>query len=174
MSEAREIEPTQNQARELFSYEDGVLYWLVRPANRVDMSKPAGHLNKPMGRQVIKIKGKLYLRARLIWIMHHREITAGFNIDHIDRDRMNDRIENLRLVTNRQNQQNRSDQSVYGVGVARHHNNYADGSPMYHAVIRIGSKKKSLGCYRDPAAARAAYAAAVAGLGDVMVEEVAK
>jgi hypothetical protein len=35
---------------------------------------------------------------RLIWIWHHGAIPTGYHIDHIDRNKRNNRVENLRAV----------------------------------------------------------------------------
>ncbi len=45
--------------------------------------------------------------CRLVWIWHNGDIPTHLQVDHIDGNVANDRIENLRLVTVRQNAQNR-------------------------------------------------------------------
>lgn len=154
MTKAREDEPTQERLRELFRYNDGVLYWKERGPGR-PISKPAGNLNIH-GRVRITLDKGRYHRSRLIWILHKGSIQDGLEIDHINRDRCDDRIENFRLVTRRENNCNRCDQSQYGVGVSRDRN-YADGSPRYQAQIRINGRKRCLGCFRDPDKAAEAY-----------------
>jgi len=47
-----------------------------------------------------------YKTHRVAWALHYGEWPELF-IDHIDRNGLNNKIENLRLVTNSQNQQNR-------------------------------------------------------------------
>ena len=162
----RDEEIARSTLREVFRYEGGALYWRTTGRGRGDITKPAGCFNKSTGRHVIGIGGKLFLRSRLVWIGHNGPIPEGMQIDHINRNPKDDRIENLRAVTHRQNQQNRSNQSEYGVGVSRLPEGYADGSPRYQAIMRIRGKVKSLGCFRDPAKAREAYARAAYALGD--------
>lgn len=48
------------------------------------------------------------LMHREIWKLHFGEIKDKMQIDHIDNNRLNNTIENLRIVTNQQNQFNRS------------------------------------------------------------------
>ncbi len=44
---------------------------------------------------------------RAAWIMYHGEIPKGYQIDHINHDTLDNRIENLRIVTSQENQRNR-------------------------------------------------------------------
>ena len=48
------------------------------------------------------IEGKPFRHCRLVWAWHYGD-PKSFQIDHIDGDRRNDRIGNLRLATNSQN-----------------------------------------------------------------------
>ena len=54
------------------------------------------------------IKGRFYLVHRIIWEMHNGKIPEGMEIDHINHDRSDNRIENLRLVTGCENKKNQS------------------------------------------------------------------
>ena len=58
------------------------------------------------GYRKIKIKQATFEVHRLVWVMHNGYIPVGLQIDHINRDRLDNRIENLRLVTHRQNAEN--------------------------------------------------------------------
>ena len=49
---------------------------------------------------------------RQVWIYHNGEIPKGLVIDHIDRDRNNNQIENLRLVTHSENNKNVSEETM--------------------------------------------------------------
>ena len=60
------------------------------------------------GYVIIKIDGKLYNASRLIWMYVHGEDPGELQIDHINRIKNDDRIENLRTVTHQQNHWNRS------------------------------------------------------------------
>jgi hypothetical protein len=50
--------------------------------------------------------GKTVMLHRAIFELHFGEIPAGMQIDHIDRNPLNNRIENLRLASQNQNQIN--------------------------------------------------------------------
>ncbi len=90
----------------------------------------------------------------VIWILSTlHDIPQGKEIDHINGNRIDNRIKNLRLVTNRQNQQNRK----------RHREGklvgcYFDKSTgKYEAQIEIGGKMIYLGRYKTEQEAHEAY-----------------
>jgi hypothetical protein len=95
---------TPETLKQLFEYKDGNLYW--RDSNgRAKAGSLAGcstNLDKYMR---VRINNKLYLLHRVIFFMHHGYFPK--EIDHIDCDRRNNRIENLREATGSQNQKNR-------------------------------------------------------------------
>lgn len=96
--------PSQETIRELFKYmPDGHLIRLASTTNPRFNNTIAGFLNKSNGYMECKIgKGK-YSVHRLIWIYHHGDITKGMVINHINEDRADNRIENLEVISNRQN-----------------------------------------------------------------------
>ncbi len=79
-------------------------------------------------------------------------------IDHIDHDRCNNRWENLREVTHRENSMNtsmRSDNTSGAMGVS-----FAKREQKYNAYIHVDGKRKSLGYFEDINDAIAARVAA--------------
>lgn len=58
------------------------------------------------------INGKKKFMHRLIWEYVRGPVPAGTEIDHINGDRTDNRIDNLRLVTRNQNNQNRPTANV--------------------------------------------------------------
>ena len=91
--------------KELFDYKDGNLYYKTNAnfsPNRI--GKKAGfNYGEYLG---CKIHYKKYRIHRLVWIYHNGTIPLGMEIDHIDRDKHNNSIDNLRLVTRTENQHN--------------------------------------------------------------------
>ena len=88
-------------------------------------------------------KGKnYYYLHRKVWEEANGPIPDGFMIDHIDRDKTNNSLDNLRLVTNRQNANNQ-----IGKGY------YKQPSGKYLAVHR----GKRLGLFNCETAAKLTY-----------------
>ena len=107
----------------------------------------------------ITIDGVNYLEHRVIWAMVHGSIPLGKEIDHIDRDRYNNRLENLRLVLRRENVLNSgvasSDCSKYP-GVTR-----SNTPGKWVAGLHINSNRVNIGTYATEEGAYNAYCQAV-------------
>jgi hypothetical protein len=87
---------------ENFTYNDGLLLRNKTTGN----TRENGQWGTMHGYRRIKIKGNLFQVHRLIWIMFFGYIPHGRVIDHVNRDKLDNRIENLRCVTLRANSLN--------------------------------------------------------------------
>jgi HNH endonuclease len=98
---------TQQRVKELLYYDpdSGSLIWNMRTSPTAASGKEAGSLHGAGYRQ-IRIDGKVYLAHRVIWLWVYGEFPPNF-IDHVNHDRLDNRLINLRLATNAENQQNR-------------------------------------------------------------------
>ena len=85
---------------QLFEYKNGELYWKVRRGGSAVVGSLAGNTDTHGYRQV-KINGIRYLMHRIIFLMHHGYLPEF--IDHIDNNRLNNKIENLREANRSQN-----------------------------------------------------------------------
>jgi len=135
--------PSQEVLHSLFTYKDGELYWKVKPAQRVSVGDIAGSMCDKY--KQVYIKNKSYKLHRIIFAMHNNYISD--QIDHIDGNPHNNRIENVRAVTNSQNQLNRkiSQNSKTGYkGVCVH-------TQTGRYVVRVSAygKDKYFGIYED-------------------------
>ena len=102
---------TPIEVQELFDYKDGNLYWKKANSRSIVVGKKIGNQHPKNKYIQFVYKGKLYMLHRLIWMWHGNDLIQGLEIDHIDRDRSNNKIENLRQVTKSVNNANRK--SVY-------------------------------------------------------------
>jgi len=93
----------KSMLNELFEYKDGNLYWKKRLSQRAKIGDKAGYLRKD-GYVNIRINNKNYKAHRLVFAFHH-DYMPEF-IDHIDGNKANNKIENLRGVNHAQNLQN--------------------------------------------------------------------
>ncbi len=102
---ANKIPYTQEQLNERFTYEDGKLYhknYRDRVSRGTDFEGVEAGNTGLGGRSQVKINYNLYYRSRLIWKMLNGNDANGV-VDHINNDCTNDRIENLRDISQRDN-----------------------------------------------------------------------
>lgn len=88
---------------EWFRYENGRLYWKKCKAKWIDLKKEAGTINS-IGYRTVVFNQKRYAVHRLVYMMHNGYLPK--QIDHINGNRADNRIENLREVSNSQNRCN--------------------------------------------------------------------
>lgn len=70
------------------------------------LGKPCGSVNKATGYVEISVEGRNQYGHRLAWICVHGSVPAGARIDHENRNRADNRIDNLRCATHAQNLRN--------------------------------------------------------------------
>ena len=111
-----------------------------------------GYVNKITGYRRLKINKKDYQYHRVVYYLHNekwdiRDSCRNNSIDHIDRDKLNNTIENLRVVTHLQNMWNQNAKGYY----------FHKPSGKYQAQIKVDDKRKHLGYFVNEEEARQAY-----------------
>ena len=96
--------PSQDYLNSILEYRDGLLYWKVSKP-KVQIGMLAGTKNKD-GYYHICIDQKVYNLHRIVWKMFNQNDPSF--IDHINHNRSDNRIENLRNVTVKDNNKNSS------------------------------------------------------------------
>lgn len=131
------------KAKSLFDYKDGKLIRKVN-AGRGIQGSAAGSVNG-RGYCQTTIHQKIYFVHRLIWLLHYQKMP--FMLDHINGDRLDNRIENLREVTSSENSQNRSISSRNTSGIKGV--SWFAQSCKWKATIMVNGVHNYLGLYVD-------------------------
>lgn len=136
-----------------YNAKTGIFTWVVSQSNPVAPGTVAGS-KKRNGYIEIQFHGRMHKAHRVAWMFVHGELPPNLEVDHIDGNRSNNCINNLRVGNHSLNQQNkhsaRKDSSTGFLGVSK------NGSG-WRAEIRVGGKKKNLGTYPTPEVAHEAY-----------------
>lgn len=96
----------------------GFFHWSVTRAPRCRYGARAGSLNR-YGYLEIKVHGRRYMAHRLVWLLKYG-LTPAPEIDHINGNRADNRICNLRLATRKQNAANVRRHSDMASGLKGH------------------------------------------------------
>lgn len=152
---AKEVELSLSFLRSVLSYEPetGLFRWLINESG-AKVGTVAGNV-KSNGYFVVGLRGAKYQQHRLAWFYHYGVWPIG-TIDHRDCDRANNRMANLRDVSQAVNMQNqrkatsRSKSGVLGVYWSEKHQGFM-------AALGINKKKKRRGPYKTQERAAAVY-----------------
>ena len=130
---------TPETLNEIFEYKDGDLY--RRSGQFAGYAECMHHT----GYKVVFVKGKQLRSQRVIFAMHHGYFPEM--VDHINGIKTDNRIENLRAATNRQNQYNAKKPSINKSGIKNvvWHKEYQ----KWAVCMRINGKPTWLGKFDD-------------------------
>lgn len=120
--------------------------------DRADFVVGSGHLK---GYRRVSLDGGRYLAHRLAWLYVHGEWPSG-EVDHINGDKGDNRIVNLRDVARRMNVENqrraRRDNSHGNLGVYWHKQN-----KQWRARVGVNGRQQHVGLFASASEAHAAY-----------------
>lgn len=138
---------TQGKLKLFLDYnpETGVFIWKLNRNQNVRAGDIAGRVDE-FGYRIIYVLGKKYRAGRLAWFWVTGEMPKQ-QIDHIDRNRSNDKFSNLREVDPRENVINR--------GIPKNNTSGVIGVTWYKnlkkwcAQIEINNKNNNLGYFKE-------------------------
>ena len=124
---------------DVVSYADGCLYWTQPVRIGINAGDRAGALALN-GYRFLTYKRVQAKEHRIVWALHYGEISPGLVVDHINRQRADNRVENLRLLSNRENTSNWQERKL-PVGITAR-------CGRFRAQARgKGNKQTSIGTY---------------------------
>jgi len=146
---------TQEYLKDLLSYDPdtGVFTWIKTKSNRCVAGNQAGYLMKH-GYRSVQVNGKLYTEHRLAWLYMYGYLPRGM-VDHKNGNRADNRIDNLRLAGQSQqnaNQKMRKDNTSGFRGVT-----YDTRRKKYFAQTSISGQHIFLGYFNNAEDAARAY-----------------
>ena len=126
-----------------FDYVDGKLYWKAN-ANQKVRFKEAGFVTKK-GYRKVEFDGRKYGTHQIVFALHHGYIPNA--VDHINTDKLDNRIENLREADRCQNGYNRGMTASNTSGIKNVA--YRADSDKWRVTLRVDGRTKSFGSYFD-------------------------
>ena len=139
----------------------GKFFWLVARPRKTRAGDPAGHVNKK-GYIEIRYNHITYRAHRIAWYLHTGEDPHPLTIDHINGDRSDNKMCNLRLATQGQNSKNQRKRKHTKSQYKGAH--WREKSGKWQSQIRVDGKSIHLGYFCDDYEAHLAYCAAAARL----------
>jgi hypothetical protein len=145
--------PSFEEINKAFSYDSqtGIFTRKIRTANCSKIGDVAGHINT-QGYVIIKYLGEAYKAHRLAWLLTNKVWPAG-DVDHIDGNKSNNAIYNLRDVSRSRNALNTSIKSKNKSG----YKGVSIHNGRWRARIMLDGKSIIIGSYTTPEEASAAY-----------------
>ena len=140
---------------EIFNHSE----YLINLSNSMVINKNTHRILKPQNRnnyQRIQLNGKMYSLHHLVWETYNqKKIPQNMQIDHIDGDKSNNYIDNLRLVTPSENMKNahKNNENLNSIEISAYdlQGNFvkkyntiqeaADEMGVTHAAIRTASER---------------------------------
>ena len=135
---------TQEELKELFEYKDGHLLAKVKYYPNTRIGVPIGGINA-LGYVQTSVHNKKYYLHRLIFLYHHGFLPES--VDHVDGDRSNNRIENLRAASLHQNNYNVKTPKTNKSGVKNVHWNKKNNN--WNVTLAANNKSMYFGSFDD-------------------------
>ena len=133
------------------------MWWKVPTATQIKVGRQFGTYDR-YGYRRGALKGKIYQEHKLIWLYYYGEWPT-LQVDHLNGIRDDNRVENLRIVTNQENQFNRK--SVKGSSSKYKGVSWYKPYGKWLVNYTLNRKKYFVGYFEDEVEAAKAYDQAV-------------
>ena len=139
---------TQEELQSQLNYdpETGIFTRLVSNSPGVKVGSVAGTINSSTGYVRIQIFGNRYQAHRLAWLYMYGEFPSK-QMDHLDHNRINNVISNLRCASNQENLKNQTKRRNNTSGVTGV--SWFKPTEKWRAQVTVNGKNKHLGCFID-------------------------
>jgi HNH endonuclease len=135
---------SQAELHQRFEYRDGELFYKISPLPKIRVGSKAGSLNTD-GYIKISINSKKYCAHRIIFAMQHGYMPEF--IDHINGNRSDNRIENLRSCTKQENSRNTLARTGNKAGIKNV--SWKESLNKWQVDITANGKKRYIGVFED-------------------------
>jgi hypothetical protein len=146
-----------------FDHEDGILWWLERTPDMFTSGFRTAEGNcgvwnhRYAGEKAFtsvnggryyygNIFNKKYRAHRVVWALHYGE-WPEHQVDHINHNGLDNRVNNLRVVTNQENGKNANISSRNSSGITGV--SWSNDRQKWYSYITVDGKMQSLGCYAN-------------------------
>ena len=148
MARFRPLPPISELRRRLAYRSDGALIWKRPLGGRVKPGYSAGFINKHNGYVYIGYNSQNFKFHRVVWAIVKQEDPLSAEIDHINGNKLDNKIQNLRKANKSQNQHNQKRAKGYY---------FHKRDKKWAACIKVNGKAKFIGTFDTEQQAREAY-----------------
>jgi hypothetical protein len=137
------MELSQELLQRIFHYEDGSLFRKKQIGEETIIGKIAGRRSHAY--RSVYVLGKEYMEHRIIFMLHHGYLPP--EVDHIDGDKLNNKIDNLRAATHAENLKN---QKIKSCNTSGNKNvGWAKREQRWRVRLTVAGKDKHIGYFKD-------------------------
>jgi hypothetical protein len=146
--------PNKEELHRMFDYQDGNLYWKIKVSNSINIGDKVSCFNKKSNKKRITINNKCFMASRIIYAMFYND-PKHKSIIHIDLDKNNLKIENLKVANNTERVANVGKKSNNTSGFR----GVSGPTPSKKWRVNIGylGKRYHIGTYENKEIAHKAY-----------------
>lgn len=148
------MKPTHSEVKELFNYDEfsGTLTRKIDVANNAKKDMKVGWINSD-GYLNVKIKRVTFKVHQIIWLWMKGTWPTGV-IDHINRNKLDNRVSNLRDTTIAVNNINKGVRKDSKTGIPNV--TWRERDKLFYVACRANGKQNYLGSYRNISDAKTA------------------